>query len=961
MRLSVLGAPRLWVEGEGLEPPSQQVLLLSAYLASYDVWVERGQIVGWLWPDDDEKAGRHNLSQLLYRHRNKPWLAGFESTPHKLRWQTESDVRLFRQAVADGRWGDALTHYGGAFLEDVLVDDVATVMDWLEQERNDLHSSWRDATLQYARQRHDAGEFTDAAKRLATALQYDALAEDVLQAYLENAAKAGQRDQALYAYERFERHLADELSMTPLANTRQLAEAIRDGTLAPPSAQTAHSATSSLPTSSLPTSSQTSLQTSSSQGSRPPASRGGLRGHSLPNDLTSFVGRDPERLDLAQMLADPDCRLLSILGSGGIGKSRLAIRVATEQSEHFADGSVFVALAPLTSATSLPMALIEALGLDPHPTHDPVDQLRDHLAATTMLLVLDNAEHLRSAVADLAATLLDAAPNLCVLITSREALGLRGEWRYELSGLAVPSDPTAKQVEAYDAVRLFVQSARRADPHFRLDADNRVAVATLCQRVEGVPLGIELAAAWMRMLSPHELTDELAHDLDLLESDAANIPERHRSLRAVFDYTWNLLSTREQQLLTRLSVFQGGFSKEAAQQVAGATLRTLLGLVNKSLLSRSDNGRFAMLDTVRHYAAEKLARDADIEHDTRAQHAHYYRSVAETATPKLSGSEQTAWLEHLATDHDNLRRALGWSLETHDIDTGLRLSAALWWFWQVRGHLREGRTWLEKVLAHPEAAAPTETRAKVLRGAGVVAWMQGELVDAQIFFAEALQILNKLGDEHGTARVLNNLGVVFYLKHDYARAEKTLHQGLDLFKKLGDESNIAGTLGNLGIVAHIRGDLDGARQTCEEVLEHFQALSDVWGIAISHNNLARVLCSQGHYAEALTHYRTGTELAHQNGAKRLLASLFEGLARTFTYAGDPLCAATLWGAADTLRTTLGAPREPVDDTDYEPSVRAARAATRDTLFRRAWDKGRRAALGDTVRFALTQSVSQTSS
>ncbi|MDZ7706187.1 MAG: tetratricopeptide repeat protein [Trueperaceae bacterium] len=279
----------------------------------------------------------------------------------------------------------------------------------------------------------------------------------------------------------------------------------------------------------------------------------------------------------------------------------------------------------------------------------------------------------------------------------------------------------------------------------------------------------------------------------------------------------------------------------------------------------------------------------------------------------------------------------------------------------MRGHLQEGRGWLEPILALPETAAPTALRAQVLRGTGVIAWMQGAFVDAQTLFAEALQILAQLGDEHGTARVLNNLGVVFYLQQDYDRAEQTLRRGLELFRGLDDESNIARTLGNLGIVAYMRGEFDGARQTCEAVLEHFQALDDVWGIAVSHNNLARVLCSQGRYTEALAHYRTGIDLAHQNGARRLLASLFEGLARTFTYAGDPLCAATLWGTADTLRTTLGAPRETVDDTDYEPSVHAARTATRDTLFRRAWDKGQRAALGDTVSFALTHNVSQTSS
>ncbi|MDZ7706188.1 MAG: BTAD domain-containing putative transcriptional regulator [Trueperaceae bacterium] len=667
MQLRLLGPPRLWAEGEGLEPPSLHLLLLSAYLASHDVWVERGQIVGWLWPDDDEKAGRHNLSQLLYRHRNKPWLAGFESTPHKLRWQTESDVRLFRQAVADGRWADALTHYGGAFLEDVLVDDAATVMDWLEQERSDLQNAWRDATLQYARQLHDAGAFAAAAKRLATAVQHDTLAEDVLQAYLESAAKAGQRDQALQAFARFEAQLADELAMVPLASTRALADAIRDGTLAPPVTLAA-----------TPDPDEAAADTSARSSS--PASSTRRRAHPLPNDLTSFVGRDPERLDLAQMLADPDCRLLSILGPGGMGKSRLATHVAREQSAHFADRSVFVALAPLTSEAGLPMALTEAVGLEPHPTRDPIDHLCDYLADKTLLIVIDNAEHLRAAAADVVTRLLDAAPTLKIIATSREALGLRGEWRYELSGLAFPDDPRTRQVEAYDAVRLFVQSARHADPHLHLSAADRVAVATVCTMVQGVPLGIELAAAWLRLLGPQELAAELARDLDLLESDAANIPDRHRSLRAVFEGTWSLLAADERRLLARLSVFRGGLSKEAAQQVAGATLRTLLGLVNKSLLSRRSNGRFEMLDMVRHYAAEKLAADDRAERDTKARHARYYLSLAETAAPKLTGSEQTEWLEHLATDHDNLRVALDWSLAERDADTSLRLGAALWWF-----------------------------------------------------------------------------------------------------------------------------------------------------------------------------------------------------------------------------------------------------------------------------------------
>jgi non-specific serine/threonine protein kinase len=451
------------------------------------------------------------------------------------------------------------------------------------------------------------------------------------------------------------------------------------------------------------------------------------------------------------------------------------------------------------------------------------------------------------------------------------------------------------------------------------------------------------------------------YDLDLLESEAADIPRRHRSLRAVFEHSWALLCQDEQQLLAQLSVFEGGLSKEAAQQVAQANLRTLLALVNKSLLRRSDSGRFEMLETIRHYATEKLASDQPMLTETKVRHARYFLSLAETASTKLSGAEQTKWLGHITTDHDNLRLALDWSLQTHHADMSLRLVAALWWFWQVCGHLQEGKAWLERVLALPETATPSKIRAKALRGAGVIAWMQGDLDTAKVHFTEALRILAELGDEHDTARVLNNLGILFYLQRDYERAEQTLHQGLELFRQLSDEYNTASALGNLGLVTYMRGDLEATQRTCEEVLTRFQGLNDFWGTAISHSNLARVLCSQGHYAEAAVHYRIGIELAHQNGAQRLLASLFEGLARLFAYVDAPIYAATLWGAAETLRNTLGAPREPIDEVDYSISIRKTKTATQATLFERAWEQGKHTGLEDVVTFALTQTISYTSS
>ncbi|MBF6593943.1 MAG: tetratricopeptide repeat protein [Thermaceae bacterium] len=570
--------------------------------------------------------------------------------------------------------------------------------------------------------------------------------------------------------------------------------------------------------------------------------------NNLPLQTTSFVGRDPELLEVARLLGSPEQRLLTLHGLGGAGKTRLALQVAHQQLEDsaFTDGVFFVALDAISTLEAIPLAIAEALVIGLQAPENPLAQIQQAIGEQHILLVLDNFEHLVEGATSLVA-LLAACPNLKALVTSRERLGVAEEWVFPLGGLGLPGSESRFEDAPYsDAMQLFVQRAKRVKLDFALEPTTLPLVLKICRLVEGYPLGLELAAAWVRMLPPEEIAQEIERNLDFLSSAARNSPARQRSLRAVFESAWNSLNPKEQAALRKLSVFRGGFRREAAGEVMGATLPLLASLVDKSLLRTSANGRYDRHALLYGYMQEKLAEHPEEQQQTRDLHAAFFLKFAEHANGELSGDEQALWLGRLGEEHDNLQAALEWVLSQSEAEIALRITRALSRFWDIRGHFAEGRAWLVKALALP-APELKDLRARALNGVGVIAKDQGDFAAAKVYLEESLALHGELGSRSPRAVTLNNLGVLAYQQNDYLTAQEYYRQSLSILRELDNPGGVAYVLQNLGNLAHDLGEYALARQYKEESLEISRQLEDGVGIAIALANLSITAIEQGEY------------------------------------------------------------------------------------------------------------------
>jgi predicted ATPase/DNA-binding XRE family transcriptional regulator len=638
----------------------------------------------------------------------------------------------------------------------------------------------------------------------------------------------------------------------------------------------------------------------------------------LPSPPTPIVGREKELGEMRDLLRDgSEVRLLTLTGIGGVGKTRLAVEVARGAGSRFTDGVAFVGLASLPDPSLFASVLLRSLGLREAEERTPSEALRYHLREKQLLLDLDNFEHLLGAAVEVAG-LLEGCPGLVVLATSRAPLRLRGEQEYPVPPLALP--PSTRDLTTGDLLkapsdRLFLERASAVSPGFEITEGNAPAVAAICWRLAGLPLALELAAAKARVLEPAALLARL--DRALSTAWARDLPERQRTMRSTLDWSHDLLAEEERVLFRRLSVFSGGFTLEAAEEVCASgeierqeIPETLGGLIEQSLVTASPeaNGtRYYMLEPVRQYALERLEESGE-KAATYGRHDKHFVALVERARPVFLGAEHPLWLGRLEQEHDNLREVLRRARECDDVCSGLRLVGALSWFWWIRGYLEEGRRWAEGFLSEPfddDRPGYRRLRARALYGSGELAFGQGDLARAAEFFEEALALFRGLGDDGGIADVLVELGQVARAHGDHDRAAALSEEGLRSGRGSGDSRVVAIALVTLGRVDSHRGDAEGAIARHEESLAHFRNIGHGWGSAYALANLAVAALGRGDLERAWASGEESLSMYEELGDRSGMALALINLGDVARMRGDNEQAKTLYDDALALHRELG--------------------------------------------------------
>ncbi|MDP9339641.1 MAG: protein kinase [Acidobacteriota bacterium] len=713
----------------------------------------------------------------------------------------------------------------------------------------------------------------------------------------------------------------------------------------------------------------------------------------LPTQRTGFIGRDREVSAVTELLLREEVRLVTLSGPGGIGKTRLALQVAAEVAGSFPSGVCFIPLAGVTDPTLIPSIIAQSLGIKEASRQVTIESLKDYLhdLRTNLLLFFDNFEHLLSA-APVVAQLITIAPKLKLLVTSRSRLHVYGEHEYQVPPLTLPdlrSSMAPQVLSKNPTVALFLERAVAVKPTFELTEENARAVATICTRLDGLPLAIELAAARIKLLSPAQMQSRLESRLQLLTGGAKDLPLRQQTLRGTIDWSYGLLSPAEQSLFRRISVFIGGCTLEGIEAVCNTKqdleldiLEGIESLVDKSLVQhveRADGeSRFVFLETVREYAAERLAESGE-ETATRRAHAAYCLVLAEEAASYTADPSRNEWVNTFDMDHDNFRAALEWLTKTGNADWGLRLGAALFQFWDMREHLTEGRDRLGKLLKLEAAAARTNARARALFAAGVLATEQADYTAASALTGESLDIARELNDQRGVAiglnalaviardrgdldaarslfdeslaawraigdpvvvaRSLSNLANVVKLQGNYAFARSLYEESRVIFRDLGDKTGTAWSLNYEGDVAHEQGENDTAQVLYEQSLDIFRELDDKWGIAGCLVDLGDLARDRGDDQAARAHYTESMKLFEQLGQKRGVARILDCLACFAALRDQPERALRLAGAAAAMRRVLGVPLPWTEKSRLEKTLDVARQSLSPALASTAWMGG----------------------
>lgn len=920
LQLFLLGGATIILNGEPVSGfISAKATALVYYLAATGRSHTREMLAGLLWGDFPEANAKKNLRDVLSNLRRllddyllitrqtvafnravSYWLDSevFETALHGLR--LDAPETWTPTAVTDLR--QAMELYKGDFLDGLYVPQAPEFEEWQLLERERLRQLALQGLYYLSLYEARQGNYAVAINYTNRLLALDPWREEAHRQLMRLLAWSGQRSAALSQYEVCRQVLADELGVEPEAETISLYEQIQAGVVGAAPLSTGETLT--------------------------PVGR---PLHNLPAQLTPFIGRETELADLAAQLTDPDCRLLTLVGPGGVGKSRLALRVAESllpevmTGRLFPHGIYFVALAPLEAADPAPtldteaghlltVAIADALKLTFSGQDSSFAQLSSYLSEKSLLLLLDNFEHLLAA-AGLLAELLQAAPHLKILTTSRGRLNLRGERIALIRGLSFPKSQVQQHDswQSYSAVQLFQQTAQTVDPGFVLTADDQSAVTRICQLVDGLPLGIELAATWVRMLTCEEIAREIEHNLGFLATSLRDVPERHRSLWAVFSYSWKLLSADEQQVLRQLSVFRGSFDRDAAVHVACPSLPVLLSLVDNSLVHRvvvhhvggrrvdSEPGaiRYELLEVLRQYAARMLEQAGDEEAAARDRHSEYYLEFLQVRQAALRGSQQQQALEEIGREIENIRAAWRWAATAvARQDNSARLGIALdslFHFYDMRSWFQEGadafQRAAEAVAERPPDAANRLVWGKLLARQGWFTFHLGRQVEARQLLAQSVEILRSLDGPDKSPNLalvfsLNYLAAVHYYLGDYETAQQLCRESLALSQAGGDQYGTAVALNILGQIAHRLGRYEAAREYCQQSLVIEQEIGNRWSLSFSLTNLGRVAFALEDYATASDLFRQSLQIREEMRDLRGAALCLNQLAETAVAQAD---------------------------------------------------------------------------
>jgi predicted ATPase/DNA-binding winged helix-turn-helix (wHTH) protein len=687
-----------------------------------------------------------------------------------------------------------------------------------------------------------------------------------------------------------------------------------------------------------------------------------LAGDNLPVPLTSFIGREREIDEAKELLGR--ARLLTLTGPGGSGKTRLAVRVAREVQGDYQDGVWWVALSALNDPELVPQTVAAVLGVREIPGRTPLQTLTAQLSPKRLLLVLDNCEHMIVSCALLAETLLRACPFLRILATSREALAVAGETTVLVSPLSLPAPErpvSLEELRRSEAVRLFVERARSAQPRFEPRAANAAALAQVCRQLDGLPLAIELAAPRVKALTVEELAARLGDCFQLLTAGGRTELPRHQTLRAAIDWSYDLLSGQERMLLERLSVFAGGWHLESAEAVCGGeglpgseVLGLLTRLVDKSLVvagEESGQTRYTLLETVRQYAHEKLSRSGS-EAALRARHAQHYLALTEESAPRIKSAQRASFLARLGQEHDNLRAAFRSLSQAGDTDGQLRLCHALLLFWFQAGLWSEGRARCREALQASAGEGRTPARGRVMAGEGMFACFMGDHTVALERLEESASIHRELGDRVDLAHALRFL-VFDVAESDPARARAVAEEALAIYEEhTGPGFDLAITIAQAGTAALLQKDYPAARAYYLRSAHLFRALGDAWGLSVPLGKLGLVLVRMGHWDEAARYLRESLSVQRDVGERWYLSLSVEGLAQWLTAQGRHERAARLFGAGEALREAVGAAVLVLYRNGYEQAMADLKSGLGEERLAALWAEGRAMALEQAVAYAL---------